>query len=134
MHYGLLEGLMTSQHWRDLWDEHADAERQAQDPLPVGKLLEAVRRRKFGDYYTLWYAIAAKATLVEAGWILLDVLESDIDYLHRYHCAAALLQLIGDLKFEPVELSATHFPLAGNLAQVRRVLEVRLGPPPTHST
>ena len=120
---------MTSKHWRELWDEHADAERQSQDRRPVSKLLEAVRRCKFGDYYTLWLAIAAKATLAEAGWTLLAVLESDVDYLHRYHCAAALLQLIGDLKFEPVELSAARFPLAENLAQVRRVLETRLGPP-----
>lgn len=125
---------MGTKHWHDLWEEHADAERQSQDRRPVSSLLEAVRQRKFGDYYTLWYAIAAKATLVEAGWTLFAVLESpDIDYLHRYHCAAALLQLIGDLRFEQVELSAARFPLAENLAEVRRVLEARIGPRPAAS-
>lgn len=41
---------MNTKHWLDLWDDHADAERQAQVRRPVGKLLEAVRQRKFGDY------------------------------------------------------------------------------------
>lgn len=58
---------MTSKHWRDEWGDYAGTERQTYDRRPVNELLEAVQRGKFGEYHTIWYAIAAKATLAEAG-------------------------------------------------------------------
>lgn len=114
--------------WREAWDSHADDEAARYDKMPVADAIADIRRGRFGDYYTIWRAIARRATLAEVGWELLDVLESDVPYLARYHCAAALLQLLQSAEFEPVALSAKGFPLARNLNEVRARIEARIGP------
>jgi len=114
-------------HWRDEWESHADAEAAKYEQAPVALLLSDIRHARFGDYYTLWSAVARRASLAEAGWLLLDVLRSDAPYLTRYHCADALLKLLRCDEFEAVALSAERFPLARNLAQVRALVEAQIG-------
>src|SRR5262245_19858670 len=95
--------------------------------MNVATLVEHIRDGRFGDYHTIWYSLARRASLGEAAWILLDVLESKAPYLARYHCAAALLKLMQCTDFEPVALSAGSFPVARNLAEVRSRVEARIG-------
>jgi len=115
-------------HWREQWESHADEEAARYDKMAVCDVIADIRCSRFGDYYTIWRAVARRATLAEVGWVLLDVLESDAPYLARYHCAAALLQLLQCTEFEPVALSARGFPLASNLTEVRARIEARIGP------
>lgn len=121
---------MTTGDWRDRWDDEATAEAARYDARPVATLLDDVRRERFGEYHTLWYAIARRATPHEAAWTLYDVLGSPAPYLARYHCAAALLRLLSIAEFEPVALSAASMPLARNLATVRTRIEAVAGPRP----
>src|SRR5262245_31038710 len=118
---------MSPEHWRDAWDRDAERERAAMRGLPVDTLLRRVTTGQFGDYHTIWPAIAERATLPEAGWLLLSVLESGADYTSRYHCAAALLALLHDETWQPVELAA-EWGRSKNLPDVRRALEARIGP------
>lgn len=112
------------------YEEAGEREFAALSKLPVPELLDRVRAGKFKDQFPLWRVIAAKATLVQAGWALFGVLESDADYLNRYHCAAALIQLGGKplAGFTPVGLSGGKaHGTAENLAKVREVLEAAIG-------
>ena len=116
--------------WQDHWEAAAGEERQAYDSRPLQELLDALQNGYFGGYFNLPYSIAARASLAEAGWPLYDVLRRDVDYLHRYHCAAALLKLLGETPWEAVHLSATIHDLNKNLADLQRLLEERIGPRP----
>ncbi|HEX8456412.1 MAG TPA: hypothetical protein VF656_03745 [Pyrinomonadaceae bacterium] len=117
---------MANGDWRETWEQHAEHERGALGETPVSELIERVRARRFGGYYGIWYALAERAKLNEVGWVLFSVLESDADYLDRYHCAAALLRLLGEKRWQAVDLSA-EWGRAKNLDPVERVLEQRIG-------
>jgi len=129
---------MQKQDWRAEWETHADAERDHFDARPVSDLLRQVQAGQFGGYYNLWPAIAARAILQEAGWILFEILtQTEIPYLDRYHCAAALLRLMGQTEIQPVQLASerqgmdTHLPkLKALLLQTLELTEKTLPQPP----
>lgn len=118
---------MPSNDWRETWDEHADHERDTIDTIPINDLIARVKSGQFGDYYTIWSAIAERAALPEVGWMLFSVLESSAMYLHRYHCAAVLLRLLGERHLQAVDLSA-EWGRVKNLGPLASVLEQRIGP------
>ena len=71
--------------------------------------------------------IKDRATVEAAGWLLFDVLNRPIDYLYRYHCAAALLGLLKISHLEPVQLSSDNHNREANLEAVRVLLEKAIG-------
>jgi len=118
-----------SGEWRDEWDRHATAENDGMDHLPIAWLVERVRRGEYGDYHTIWHALARRASLHEAGWALFAVLERPIDYLHRYHAASALLELLGNTSLPVVALSSgPPEKIAPRLREVAALLEAKIGP------
>ncbi len=116
--------------WKEKWEAYAALEREKYRETPVRELLELIRNGSFGRYYTIWYALAEKATAEEAAFPLYEVLMGGEDYLHRYHAAAALLKLSGITGFKPVDLSGTHAEVRANLAELRDLLR-RKGLPVT---
>lgn len=118
---------MDNGDWRETWEQHADQERGALAEASVSELLARIRAGQFGGYYRIWYALADRAQLNEVGWVLFSVLESEAAYLDRYHCAAALLRLLGEKRLQAVDLSA-EWGRAKNLRPVEKVLEQRIGP------
>jgi hypothetical protein len=115
-----------SGEWREQWEWHADQESERYDAMRVPRLVEVIRRGHVGDYHTIWYALARRASLSDAADVLLGVLGSERPYLERYHAAAALLELLQSREFGPEELSAGRFPLAENLVRVRALVTARL--------
>lgn len=114
-------------NWQEAWEAHARGELDSLRVRPVTELLDLVRAGRFGGYFVLWDAIAERATLAEAGWQLFAVLLSDADYLDRYHCAAALLKLLGSDTWEPVQLTAGQEEARrARLAQLQAELEHRI--------
>lgn len=111
--------------WKDIWEQQAQAERETMDRPPLADLLDDARRGRWGNYYNRWDAIADRATLQQAGWILMDVLESAEDYLIRDHCAAAPIKLMSRTDVEPVELSADWPSRPERLAHVKADLQQR---------
>lgn len=91
--------------WQDLWEEGARDEFDRFSALPLAELLRYVEIGYFGNYYRLWYAIAAKNDAVRAGPVLFASLTSDAEYLQKYHCAQALLSLLGISGIQPVDLA-----------------------------
>jgi hypothetical protein len=118
---------MPSNDWCTTWDQHADQERDTLSDLPVSDLIARVKSGQFGDYYTIWSTIAGRAQLPEVGWTLFSVLESSVAYLHRYHCATALLRLLGETRLQAVDLSA-EWGRVKNLGPLASVLEQQIGP------
>lgn len=120
---------MTQGDWRAQWDAHASNESKRYADMPLDELMANLRAGKLGDYRTIWKAIAERGILKEIGWELFDLLQSDHDYLDRYHCADALLKLMKSNAFKPVELSAKYGDqLAKNLKKLETLLEQKIGP------
>jgi len=104
------------------WERGARAEYDAAMRRPVVELVADARAGRHGEYHQLWRAIAARATLAQAGLVLLEVLRGDYPYLVRYHAADALLALLGTTEFEPVDLSGGRPGEVGRLETVERLL------------
>ena len=81
--------------FQERYEADGDAELRAYSGMSLASLLEHVRAGDFGANYQLWPAVASKAKLEDAGWVLFDVLTSDAEYLVRYHCADALIKIAG---------------------------------------
>lgn len=112
------------EEFQERWEQEATREGATFDKMSVRQLLELVRLKQWGDYYALWHAIGDRATLAEAGPMLMEVLHSDAEYLNRYHCAAALIKMAGEKlrDWTPVQLSAGSHPYRDNLEKVRAIL------------
>lgn len=112
-------------------EETADKEQKTFDSLTLNDLTARVKAKDFGVSYQIWYAIARKAKVEEVGWLLFDILESDEEYLTRYHCAAALLSLFDPFSgiMKPEELSGREaFFVGRHLEELKRELIKRIGP------
>ena len=113
--------------WQDRWDEAADDERRRMEARTAAELLYDIEEGRFGNYYVIWYVIASKTTLDEAGWTLFRILVGNVDYLYRYHCVTALLLLMGEGAIAPVDLSADHPGRRSALTEVRLRLARMIG-------
>jgi hypothetical protein len=116
--------------FQERWEAGAKAELARYSALPAPELLTRGESRQLGDYYMIWPALAERATLHEAGWILFRVLQSDLDYFNRYHCATALLSLVGI--DDPSEWAAHYsahevHDVARNLDRLRELITERIG-------
>ena len=112
--------------WRT---EQAKEERRRYDGLPVSVLLDDVRNGRYGDYYEIWYSLAERGNLYQAGPILLEVLESDAPFLVRSHCAHALIALAELHRdgWTAAELTGEKkYPVKDNLKKVRKIVEGKM--------
>ena len=116
--------------WRELWEQHAEAEHRKLAGLPVPELLERIRSGKPDGYYQIWPVAAARATLGEAGWPLFEAMLSYGDSLHRHHAAEALLTLMRETRWTVLDLVRAHPDRERYIDEVRSALERRIGPPP----
>lgn len=53
--------------WQDRWDAGTDDERKRMQAGTAAELLTAVSEGRFGNYYAIWYVIASRSTVDEAG-------------------------------------------------------------------
>ncbi len=112
---------MTVEQYHQWFEDTFASEKARFDAMPVADVLAEAAAGRFGECHAIWKSIGARATPA-ANRQLLAFLDSDAEYLHRYHCAGALIT-INRLPFDPVELSgAPKYPVAENLARVRSTL------------
>ncbi|MCD4706857.1 MAG: hypothetical protein K8S62_03880 [Candidatus Sabulitectum sp.] len=109
-------------HWKEMWDKYAANEREMYLKEDVSTLLERIRGGFYGRYYTIWYAVAERATAKQAADVLYLVLKKNIDYLYRYHAAAALIKLLGISNVTPVDLSGNHGDLEKELVSLADIM------------
>jgi hypothetical protein len=113
--------------WKEQYEDAADEEEARYRRRPVAELLADVRAGRVGEYATIWRVIGERGEVARVGWELMDFLRSPAPYLSRYHCAAALLRLLGTHEFEAVQLSALSPTLETNLERVEAVLFQAIG-------
>lgn len=113
--------------WKEQYEEAADEEDARYRRRPVAELLTDVKAGRVGEYATIWRVIGERGELARVGWELMDFLRSPAPYLSRYHCAAALLRLLGSHEFEAVQLSALSPELERSLARVDASLVQAIG-------
>ena len=112
---------MTVEQYHQWFEDTHASERARFDAMPLADVLAEAAAGRFGHCYAIWKSIGARATPA-ANRQLLDFLESDAEFLQRYHCAGALIA-INRLQLDPGELSgAPKYPVAQNLARVRSTL------------
>ena len=117
---------MTYAEFQARWERGAEAEFDAYMRRSGAELVADAQAGRHGEYYQLWRAMAARATLAQAGRVLLDVVRRGSTYLVRYHSAVALLALIGTTEFDPVDLTAGRPGEATRLDTLERLLHERL--------
>ncbi|MFD2572237.1 hypothetical protein ACFSUS_16465 [Spirosoma soli] len=82
--------------WQEHYENAARNESNTYETVSVENLLAQVGQGQYGAYNMIWYALAERATVHQAGWVLFRVLlRNDVSYLIRCNCAEALLQLLG---------------------------------------
>jgi hypothetical protein len=98
---------MTYAEFQERWKIEAGKEYDLYVTLQASALASRVRRGEFGEYFTIWRAVAARCRLAEVRDAMMKILTSDVDYLIRYHCAEALISLSGAYSdgFRAVQLS-----------------------------
>jgi hypothetical protein len=85
-------------HWRDRWEYEANLEYKALSKLPEEELDTRIKKGRVGRYYQLWRVIGNKGTLENSGMVLWNYLKGNPgdSFMHeRYHCAAALFNILG---------------------------------------
>jgi len=100
--------------------ETMDRDRAFFDSLSVPELIEWIKAKPVHDRFQIWYSLADRAKPHEVNDLLLSFLESDADYLDRYHCAAALIQINQLQGIGPVMLSGRpKYPVDETLLKLR---------------
>jgi hypothetical protein len=111
---------MTYAQFQQHFEQTAEAEANRFDSMPVAELIAEINASRFGRTYQIWYSLAKRASPDEVNALFLAFLDSNADYLQRYHCAAALIQVNQLAKWQPHELSAApKFPVADNLKALK---------------
>jgi len=89
---------LQKMHWKERWEYEAAHERARFRSLSEAELLEKVQKNQVGSYYMFWYVLAEKGTVTKAAPVLWEYLQKHPGKSHdldRYHCTAALFQILG---------------------------------------
>ena len=99
--------IMTYAEFQESWEIEAGKESDSYMALSTADLIRQIHHGEYGQYFTIWRAVAAKCDLSAVVDKMLEILKSDLDYLIRYHCAEALISLSGGYTngFRAVQLS-----------------------------
>jgi hypothetical protein len=118
---------MSYEQFEERWAQQAKKEYESYEARPVAELLADVRAGRFGSHYQIWRSLGQRSSLADAGGVLADILESNADFLNRYHCAEALLSLAGTKAdgLRPNQLSGREkFPARELGAELRKKLQL----------
>jgi hypothetical protein len=99
--------FMTYAEFQERWEIEAGKESDSYMALSTADLTHRIQHGEYGQYFTIWPAVAAKCDLSAVVDKMLEILRSDLDYLIRYNCAEALISMSGGYTdgFHAVQLS-----------------------------
>ena len=89
---------LSKMHWRDRYEYEAGQETKTMDKLNERELVEKIEKNHLGKYFAIWRVIARKGTPSQAAmpmWRYLKRSPGERNMHNRYHCAAALFQILG---------------------------------------
>ena len=108
--------------WQDYWEEAAQQERRYYESLSTDELLLAIDQGRYGQYYVIWKIIVSRTEFPKLAPYFLKVLKSNIDYLYRMNCAEALLSLLPDCPFSPVDIGGDHTEVKDNVNRLEQII------------
>jgi len=85
-------------HWKDRYEYEARAAVNRHDRLSERELIKIIERNNVGQYFAVWSALGRKGTVANAAmpmWHYLQRNPGKHHMLNRYHCTAALFQILG---------------------------------------
>jgi hypothetical protein len=88
---------LAKMHWKDRYEYEAAGESNTLNRLSERELVSRIERNLVGSYFALWRAIAKKGTVANAAmpmWRYLQRSPGERNMHNRYHCAAALFQIL----------------------------------------
>lgn len=89
---------LAKMHWKDRYEFESAQESQRMDKLSEQALIAKIEQDNLDQYFGVWRAIGRKGSLANAAmpmWRYLQRNPGKQKMLHRYHCAAALFQILG---------------------------------------
>ena len=89
---------LAKMHWKDRYEYEAAGEFSRFSKLNERELIEKIEKNHLGKYFAIWRVIAQKGTVSHAAmpmWRYLQRSPGERNMHNRYHCAAALFQILG---------------------------------------
>lgn len=85
-------------HWRDRYEYESRQEAASLTRSSEEQLVKRIENNQLDSYFAIWRAIGKKGTVEGSAmplWRFLQRSPGKLRMLHRYHCAAALFQILG---------------------------------------
>lgn len=118
---------MTYGEFQERWEQEAERELGELGRLSPAQLVQKLADGQFGNHFTFWRVVADKCELADVYEPMLGLIRSNADYLIRYHCADALIQLARVQGFEPIHLSANGpWNMNARLGEVEALIRAQL--------
>lgn len=90
-------------NWKDAWEYHAAESHRQQVEMGEDALIEQLIRGLTDGYFSSWSAIGDVGTVDKSAVPMFRfLLERNMDYLNRYHCADALAKILGMRTDDPI--------------------------------
>ena len=92
------EEELSKMHWRDRYEYEARRQADAFRSYDEQKLIQRIEKNLLDPYFAIWRAIGEKGTVENSAMVLWRYLQrspGDANMLNRYHCAAALFNILG---------------------------------------
>ena len=89
---------LRKMHWRERYEHEAGRQYDMFSRYSEEQLVNRIDKNLLDPYFAIWRAIARKGTVsgsAMALWRFLERSPGKSRMLHRYHCAAALFQILG---------------------------------------
>lgn len=92
------EEELRKMHWRDRYEYEAKRQANAFENYDEQRLLDRIERNLLDPYFAIWRAIGKKGAIENSAMVLWRYLQRSPgkhNMLNRYHCAAALFEILG---------------------------------------
>ena len=89
---------LRKMHWRDRYEYEARRQAEAFNDYDEQRLVARIEKNLTDHYFALWRAIGRKGTVEGSAMVLWRHLQrspGDSNMLNRYHCSAALFNILG---------------------------------------
>jgi hypothetical protein len=89
---------LSKMHWRDRYEYEAQREAESITTLTETQIISRIERGLLDAYFAIWREAAKKGTVQGSAmplWRFLQQHPGESWMLHRYHCAAALFEILG---------------------------------------
>ena len=92
------EEELRKMHWRDRYEYESQRQVEALSDYDEQRLIERIDKNLLDPYFAIWRAIGKKGTVENSAMVLWRYLQrspGQPNMLNRYHCTAALFNILG---------------------------------------